>query len=168
MKNKKDVKNLDRVRKLLNEYKNMTDDEIAELGREESITIELLCWALGEDFEYKNMRPKSDPEFPTGTGLIARERIRQMTEEGYTDEHDDEYIGGEMALAASSYLDTAHTAILRDDASQYHRLPPFPWPWNTDWYKPSDDPIRNLEKAGALIAAEIDRLLRLKKKESDE
>ena len=29
-----------------------------------------------------------------------------------------------------------------------------------EWWKPSADPVRNLEKAGALIAAEIDRLLR--------
>lgn len=36
----------------------------------------------------------------------------------------------------------------------------FPWPWATDWWKPSDDPITNLVRAGALIAAEIDRLLR--------
>lgn len=28
------------------------------------------------------------------------------------------------------------------------------------WWKPSRDPIRDLEKAGALIAAEIDRHLR--------
>jgi hypothetical protein len=33
------------------------------------------------------------------------------------------------------------------------------------WYKPSkDDRIRELEKAGALVAAEIDRLLRLEGK----
>jgi hypothetical protein len=32
------------------------------------------------------------------------------------------------------------------------------WPWNDDDWKPSPDPIRNLVKAGALIAAEIDRL----------
>lgn len=29
------------------------------------------------------------------------------------------------------------------------------------WWKPSDDPIRNLVKVSALIAAEIDRLKRL-------
>jgi hypothetical protein len=39
---------------------------------------------------------------------------------------------------------------------------PSSWPWDYDWWKPSDDPIRNLTKAGALIAAEIDRLNRLR------
>jgi hypothetical protein len=33
------------------------------------------------------------------------------------------------------------------------------WPWEPEGWKPSDDPIRNLVKAGSLIAAEIDRLL---------
>jgi hypothetical protein len=34
------------------------------------------------------------------------------------------------------------------------------WPFEPASYKLSDDPIRNLTKAGALIAAEIDRLER--------
>ena len=33
------------------------------------------------------------------------------------------------------------------------------WPWDLEWFKPSPyDRIRELVKAGALIAAEIDRL----------
>ena len=49
----------------------------------------------------------------------------------------------------------------RDDNGQL-KPPRFDWPssWNTSWWKPSADPIRNLVKAGALIAAEIDRLQR--------
>lgn len=35
---------------------------------------------------------------------------------------------------------------------------PDQWPWSADWWKPSEDEFRNLEKAGALIAAEVDRL----------
>ena len=34
------------------------------------------------------------------------------------------------------------------------------WPFDAIWLKLTDDPIRNLVKAGALIAAEIDRLQR--------
>ena len=34
------------------------------------------------------------------------------------------------------------------------------WPWNGSYWKPTpDDRIKELTKAGALIAAEIDRLL---------
>ena len=42
--------------------------------------------------------------------------------------------------------------------------PCWDWPWAKKWWKPSDDPVRNLVKAGALIAAEIDRLESLKAK----
>jgi hypothetical protein len=35
------------------------------------------------------------------------------------------------------------------------------WPWDNKYWKPSEDKVRNLVKAGALIAAEIDRLQRL-------
>jgi len=35
------------------------------------------------------------------------------------------------------------------------------WPWDEEWWKPDNDAVRNLAKAGALIAAEIDRLQRL-------
>jgi hypothetical protein len=43
--------------------------------------------------------------------------------------------------------------------------PPDDWPWDWRFWKPSVDPIRDLVKAGALIAAEIDRLQRKKNKE---
>jgi hypothetical protein len=40
------------------------------------------------------------------------------------------------------------------------------WPWDKGWWKPTpDNRIRELEKAGALIAAEIDRLQRMEGKE---
>ncbi|GAG33310.1 unnamed protein product, partial [marine sediment metagenome] len=39
---------------------------------------------------------------------------------------------------------------------------PYPeiWPWDPSWWKPTDE-RRNLEKAGALIVAELERLDRL-------
>lgn len=40
-------------------------------------------------------------------------------------------------------------------------------PWDAEWWKPSADPIRNLEKAGALLAAGIDRLIALRPAEPD-
>ena len=42
--------------------------------------------------------------------------------------------------------------------------PAHDWPWGSEYWKPSEDPVRNLVKAGALIAAEIDRLNRAKAK----
>jgi hypothetical protein len=46
-----------------------------------------------------------------------------------------------------------------EDQSEYRRNEG--WPWDEKWWKPSTNPIRNLVKAGALIAAEIDRLQRV-------
>lgn len=43
----------------------------------------------------------------------------------------------------------------------------YSWPWDEEWWKPSEDPVRNLVKAGALIAAEIDRLQRVDGGEGD-
>jgi hypothetical protein len=80
-----------------------------------------------------------------GANLIAAERQRQIQVEGWTPEHDDKHRPGELAAAAVSYIFPA-------DSAWY-------WPWDEP-FKLSDDPIRNLVKAGALIAAEIDRLTR--------
>lgn len=84
-----------------------------------------------------------------GATRIARERQRQIDQEGWTAEHDDAYHHGELIRAAQSYLSFG------PDSG-----PPESWPWPPEWWKPSTDRVRNLEKAGALIAAEIDRELR--------
>jgi hypothetical protein len=91
----------------------------------------------------------------TGIELIADERSRQVSQEGWTPEHDDEHSTGELAQAALCY---AKYAELQGRSSEqwFER----DWPWDETWWKPSPDPIRNLVKAGALIAAEIDRLQR--------
>lgn len=94
-----------------------------------------------------------------GAALIVKERDRQKREEGYTTEHDDgEHLDGELAQAAACYIG----AVLdrRDGMPEEEILaePPREWPW-TDFWKPKDD-IRDLVRAGALIAAEIDKRLR--------
>lgn len=94
---------------------------------------------------------------PTGVDLIADERARQMGEEGWTAEHDDEHTSGELGRAAQAYLFAVEQPVYWSAASGNV---PVAWPWHSEWWKPSDDPIRNLVKAGALIAAEIDRLQR--------
>lgn len=93
----------------------------------------------------------------TGIDLIAAERRRQVEAEGWTPGHDDEHEAEEMARAAALY---AAPPFLRDDPSEelYEAL----WPWEPRWWKPTPkDRVRELVKAGALIAAEIDRLQRL-------
>lgn len=98
-----------------------------------------------------------------GAEMIAAERRRQVEAEGWTPEHDDEHDDGALAIAAKSYLFAATIATSDDvvmKAVIIDRRQPIPgWPKGWD-FKPSDDPIRNLVKAGALIAAEIDRIQR--------
>jgi hypothetical protein len=95
-----------------------------------------------------------------GWHLIMRERVRQIAEEGWTPEHDAEHDSCELTRAAITYAWAAEH-IACGGIPVATGLRPVPsWPWDPSWWKPSDDPIRNLVKAGALIAAEIDRLQR--------
>lgn len=103
-------------------------------------------------------------ELLSGVELITAERQRQINVEGWTPEHDDAHKKHELLFAALSYVAAVATP---DEWNLDQGLPQAPchdWPWAKKWWKPSDDPIRNLVKAGALIAAEIDRLERRKAK----
>lgn len=100
----------------------------------------------------------------TGVDLIDEERNRQLEVEGWTYEHDAEHKHGELACVAAAY---AAAPLFKDAVRRGLQAPPPPmWPksWLVKWWKPSpDDRIRELQKAGALIAAEIDRLQNLQK-----
>ncbi|HWK65355.1 MAG TPA: hypothetical protein VNS34_10465 [Rhizobiaceae bacterium] len=96
-----------------------------------------------------------------GVAAIAAERQRQIDDEGLTPEHDDEHSDGELADAAGCY---AHHAGLDDASRSRADGPPVLWPWADEWWKPTTR-RRDLIKAGALIAAEIDRLVRLEAEE---
>ncbi len=105
----------------------------------------------------------------SGTALIHAERVRQTTAEGYHPAHDDGHDDGSLTSAAMAYAEAAHYQIQdpSPDGGFYMKEVPHAWPFRdgiqVNGWKPSTDPIRNLVKAGALIAAEIDRLQRLKK-----
>lgn len=91
-----------------------------------------------------------------GVNLIEAERERQIYQEGWTEEHDDKHVNNELALAAACYA-------VPDVFSQGY------WPptWDLSWHK-STTRIRDLVKAGALIAAEIERLQRIEIKKAKE
>lgn len=123
-----------------------------------------------------------------GVALISEERMRQRRE--WTDQHDDAHANNEIIQAAQCYVwaarqlsiplaseqmpldlpvvfsswsnasDRARTSA-NDIGSRDWRVPQ--WPWTYDTWKPGDDPVRCLVKAGALIAAEIDRLQRARR-----
>lgn len=93
----------------------------------------------------------------SGIELIAAERKRQVEREGYDTHHDDLHNNYELSSAACCY------AQMGAGGSYSHTRsgnPPQGWPWHADEWKPKRDPIKNLVRAGALIAAEIDRLER--------
>lgn len=110
---------------------------------------------------------------------IEAERERQVAEEGWTAEHDDEHGRGQMACAAAAY---AYFGSLPDndkfgekdrargtDRGSFVRFmitQLFPvWGtayggWGWEWWKPTNR-RRDLIKAAALIVAEIERIDRL-------
>jgi hypothetical protein len=104
----------------------------------------------------------------SGAGMIIDERLRQIHSEGWTSEHDDKHTNAELSSAAVCYASQAAHDVGFPDSPPLERgmilgEPGRLWPWEDKWWKPSPDPIRNLVKAGALIAAEIDRLRRKEK-----
>lgn len=73
-------------------------------------------------------------------------------------EHDDKHDNCEMGRTALCYAGRAVSMILNPEipynlGDDYIKPD---WPWDEKWWKSSADPIRNLVKGGALIAAEID------------
>lgn len=100
-----------------------------------------------------------------GVASIAEERARQIKEKDFNDSHDDCATNGQLAKAAACYA--MHSARLSDyragmeQATPEERGKAMPqWPWDIEWWKPTTR-RRDLVKAGALIAAEIDRLDRM-------
>ena len=92
--------------------------------------------------------------------LIARERQRQISAEGWTPDHDAEHDHGELAIAAACYAVEGTDAEVRYpyfDAGDDDRG----WPWDADWDKrKKHDRARQLVIAGALIVAELERIAR--------
>lgn len=99
--------------------------------------------------------PPRETEIPDALRDVAAERQRQVDAEGWTPNHDDQHIEGELARAAAAYARHAGSC---EDARQVNSgfAPEDLWPWGAGW-RPSDR-RRDLVKAGALILAEIERL----------
>lgn len=96
-----------------------------------------------------------------GLAVVAAERRRQVDEEGWTPEHDDRHDAGELAGAGAAYALNA-ACLLHPFNGTPIEEPPKSWLLERSWWKPDsgDNPVRDLARAGALIAAEIDRHLR--------
>jgi len=105
----------------------------------------------------------------TGVEKIQEERLRQISSEGWTPEHDDEHDDESLAWAAVCFAAPGEVFV----RSEYHFYDPWPDSWAERWDKRIDKHgtpvpqtkahrIHLLTIAGALCAAEIDRLERIK------
>lgn len=90
---------------------------------------------------------------------ILAERERQTGKLGWTPEHDDDHVKGELAAAAACYAVGAMLRVPMPAANigPWSRSRKMLWPWAESDWRPSSA-RRNLVKAGALILAEIERL----------
>jgi hypothetical protein len=128
---------------------------------------------------------------PASPAIIAfaDERRRQIEKEGWTPEHDDDHVDGELSGAAACYAPFGTTYKIPERPSKYAAInmareaasggmdtlreamrihaeknprPPSRWPWEDVAWKPSSRK-RNIEKAAALLAAEWERIDRAEK-----
>lgn len=90
----------------------------------------------------------------TALELIAEERQRQIDKEGWSIEHDDQHINGELAKAADCYYEYAEDNDYED--TKVHEY----WPWEKQWWKPKNQ-LSDFIRAGALYKAELERLDRI-------
>lgn len=88
--------------------------------------------------------------------LIKEERKRQIEVLKWDYANDSLYSNNELAVAGATYalLPNMNEKMLKENNV------PILWPWGDEYFKPTkDDRIRELVKAGALIAAQIDLLI---------
>ena len=93
-----------------------------------------------------------------GIELMADERVRQLFKLGYDADNDDKYTDNSLAWAGTFYAfpGVIHQSVII-------------WPWAKEFNKKvQHSRIEQLTIAGALIAAEIDRLFRLDEKENED
>ena len=106
------------------------------------------------------------PEMSSAATDVVAERARQISQEGWTIEHDDEHDPGVLASGACAY--SLHAADVLFPHSQgdggWGESPPHMWMWSAEWWRPTT-PRRDLVKAGALILAEIEKLDRAVEKQ---
>ena len=105
-----------------------------------------------------------DKDITAGSLLVLKERMRQQSEEGHTVESDMDQLFGELGQAAACYASPTPLFTKEDITSpdkgttSYFYSDPWPWSMKED-KRSSHNRIKQLAIAGALCAAEIDRLL---------
>lgn len=109
--------------------------------------------------------------------LMVAERERQVTGERFEPGHDEEHELGELTAAGVCYALGAQRliawpakpmgGIISGDSAAYGEDPSeYRWPLDPEWWKPKDT-LRDLVRAGALIAADADRFVRARRLERE-
>lgn len=132
-------------------------EEFIDMNFEE---VEALRDKLSEWLIEKGIETEPKKESLSGLELIAIERKRQIEELGFDYTNDALYANEELAIAGAVYaMLPVINGIMIDEKGK-----PYLWPWDNKYFKPSpEDRIKELSKAGALIAAQIDYLQNIKK-----
>lgn len=94
------------------------------------------------------------PLSPFMQAVIA-ERFRQIEQEGWSFDHDDQHAHGELATAGAAYALIAERHIVDsvDVVTHPREFMPAFWPWTDNWWKPTGF-RRDLVKSCALIIAD--------------
>lgn len=98
---------------------------------------------------------------PAGVHLIQEERARQIVTEGYTAKHDTRHVRNQLSLAACAYAMPEDIKIFMGNTVHINidRRALYPSDMKYAQFKASPvDRVKELAKAGALIAADIDRI----------
>ncbi|MDP3290640.1 MAG: hypothetical protein Q8M43_01260 [Sulfuricurvum sp.] len=105
---------------------------------------------------------------PNFLELVAKERARQINDEGYTSINDDLYDDGSLANAAAAYAATIPVFRYRKHSqSSNEEYLTCLFPWNPNYLKKDKHPRKKqLIIAASLLMAEYDRLEREEKKDT--
>ena len=136
--------------------------------------VKEVCESFPDSAFARRRRDKAEPVEtkpavePTPIELIAAERERQKTGEGWTERHDDTHTHGELALAAACYASPKKLIAYETEYGDGAPVDPMDaWPFDSDFDKREKHPReRQLVIAGALIVAELERLARKRREKN--
>ena len=87
--------------------------------------------------------------------ILREERLEQITKHGFNCDRDDKYRDDQLAVAASCYLYAPKYPFPVATGEKV----PIQWPWPRQW-KPQGGRMKQLQKGGGLLIAELERQLR--------
>lgn len=156
------------VKGLVARIERLTDADLIERRKFISRMLEVRAALSSQDVQsaarlwVQMSRPNIDSS-PAAVKVLD-ERIRQITDEGFTPEHDREHGPDYFVHAARCYLTHVLGFRAQYDSPgdmmggqvQYRRVEPTgEWPMEREWFKPKNPPT-DLIRAAALLAAAVD------------